>query len=611
MQIEILQGDPAVAVFQDTQFTARWQAMADACRHNCVVQEPPFVAAFYRVYAPQYQPLLVTGKDAEGTLIGVLPLALHKASGQVTHAGEAQAEYHGWVALPEGEQEFMVQAFMALKRTFPALQKWTWNWMPFGASIEWTRDPRLKEAGIHLIVPSTETLIWDLTQPEKLEKMWKSKSNKNKIKRFQKRGNYRMERITDPVLTRKLMEDLISVQVDFRKEAVNNALPFGNDPLKAAFIAALMEKPESFHFTVLWLDDIPLASHFGPCDEEEVWLGLTAFDPSESKNSPGTLQLMELGKWMVEEGIKYFDLTPGATYKERFANDRRTLHGLEVYFTSSAYQKGRIKSALTQAVKKWVFGRLKVDPYRFRQRKSDLVAWVNWMKQASMSQRIQWAMRLFSSRQQIHIYEWDPEAFHQAPEDPGGIELQAYADLMYYNDSAPFPNRKYLLSEALNKFGQGEIVGTKVSEGRLWAMGWVAKNKGDFPLDGKGWTVELPKGCAVFQTFYFHPETPRSLSGPLLTRMAEAARSEGMDRFFVCVPEAYTAHLPESGLRPTHTCIEKRRMGKTTHEIFLYPGPGSEGARPEAQEDGLQAKDQPSKSRIDERVSPAEAPSPK
>ena len=136
------------------RFVADWRALAAADPKLTLLQEPEFVLPWYRAYCATHSPLVLMGRSASGALSGLLPLALRRASGTLVHAGGNQAEYHGWLALPGTEEEFLVDALAALRRQV-GFASWQWRWLPPGAGFMWTSAKALERAGIPATVRLT------------------------------------------------------------------------------------------------------------------------------------------------------------------------------------------------------------------------------------------------------------------------------------------------------------------------------------------------------------------------------------------------------------------------------------------------------------------------
>src|SRR6185503_12988525 len=108
LQVQLLRGRDAVVHASTPERVRQWQALAEAAAVGVAVyQSPGFVLPWYEVYDAEYEPLLCLGTAADGTLAGLLPLALRRRPpGGLCFAGAEHCEYAGWLATPAAQLEF-------------------------------------------------------------------------------------------------------------------------------------------------------------------------------------------------------------------------------------------------------------------------------------------------------------------------------------------------------------------------------------------------------------------------------------------------------------------------------------------------------------------------
>src|SRR5437868_5907050 len=98
-EAELLLDNPA---FQD-----RWKNLFRQCPWATSFQDVEFVRAWYETYRGLYQPVVLTETTPRDQLIGLLTLAVSADGRSLVVAGGYQAEYHTWLALPDGTPSFM------------------------------------------------------------------------------------------------------------------------------------------------------------------------------------------------------------------------------------------------------------------------------------------------------------------------------------------------------------------------------------------------------------------------------------------------------------------------------------------------------------------------
>jgi CelD/BcsL family acetyltransferase involved in cellulose biosynthesis len=89
------------------------------------------------------------------------------------------------------------------------------------------------------------------------------------------------------------------------------------------FYRRLVERmsPERLLFTVVLLDEVPVAFHFGFVHAAKLLFYKPTYDVAHSKLSPGSTLLVELFRWCEDNAMQEFDFTRGdEAFKDHFAN---------------------------------------------------------------------------------------------------------------------------------------------------------------------------------------------------------------------------------------------------------------------------------------------------
>lgn len=333
MRIEILKGKDATATLSDPAFLGAWDALSRRCPWTTVFQSSAFAATWYGIYRDTHDPLLVVSRPAAGALDGLLPLAVARDDGRVVAAGELQAEYQTWIADPAAAETFPRAALEALcagtdLRT--AGSKFSLYYLPPGVPMNWLPGSPLGKMS-KLEVYSRPLLL--LSSP-KVDKSLSKKSNKSRLNRLAALGPIRVERVTDPARLEAL-QDRIARIYDTRQSAAHGVAFFAADPLKKAFLVALL-RAGALHATILWAGDHLAAAHLGAADARTVHLGDIVHDPELESHSPGKLHMLLLAKLLREEGVEIFDLTPGGDpYKDRFADHHDQVARFTILLTAA------------------------------------------------------------------------------------------------------------------------------------------------------------------------------------------------------------------------------------------------------------------------------------
>lgn len=452
--VKIIRGDDALKYASDEAFLSKWKSLAENTAHKTVFQQSEFVSLWFHHYQQYFEPILVIGFSESEQLVGLIPLAIEKKSGILTQAGAQLAEYSGWLCVPSQSDAFLSKAFKAIKSDI-TFSQWKWTYIAPGTDTSWLRSSKLKSIGIYAQFESMDSPILDLHDEEKLKKVLKNKSVKSKINRLKRKGELKIERITEQSRAFELMDQVTDL-VNFRHESAHHDAAFEDDQLQRSFYEARSSNLKDNHFSVLWAGEKLLAFHYGYIDEDTIYIGLSAFDPTESKHSPGVIFLIYLANLLIEEGIRYIDLTPGGDeYKERFSNTHNVLY-IPTIHTSMLEQS---KQSLKNNCKSLAMNALKIcniDKDQIKKR---------FTKESKTKTYSQNDFDLYS----IKSDRYEIKQSHQ------NINIQSYSDLLDYKQGDNGISRQMILSDATYRFSREDTLFTSHQGSQLHAFSWLSK----------------------------------------------------------------------------------------------------------------------------------------
>jgi CelD/BcsL family acetyltransferase involved in cellulose biosynthesis len=574
VRIACLSGAEARRRFADAGWLAAWRALVAAETRLALIQAPEFALPWYEAYGDAWEPLLVEGRDADGELVALMPLA-RRADGRLAHAGAEQAEYHGWLARAGRDAEFLPEACAAL-RAGPGFSAWKWRWLPPGTPVEALDG--LAERGLELVREARPAPVWELAEEEHLTRLEASRSTRSKKNRYKKRGEFGLERVRDAERTQALLVELAR-QCDFRQEVVHGVRPFADDPRKARFFAARQRFPEANHFSVLWCGEEPLAFHFGAADGRTCLYGLTSYAPHEGKHSPGTLLVLELARQLRAEGFACLDLTPGSDpYKQRFATGTRLLTRIALYASRPAGLRARAALLARRAA---LGGDEEPDAARL-QRAQRLQRGLREVRGELARRRLGGLARRAAGfvleRRELLCFATSAEPRAARPAH-GETRLDAWAELAAYSRSTPYPSRRVLLSEALERFADGGRLCTASGPRGLARLAWrLAPPRGELAeaLVRVGWLA--PEGVLLRVSPPLDGRADEGSAGACVARLlAEDAGAAGV----VVVEEAgprERAELEALGLRVLGRA-RLRRVLRAKPAWQVLPLAGAEAGR--------------------------------
>lgn len=474
MHVKILIGEDAFSLIHNRNFIKKWEILALKCINMTVIQEYAFVSSWYFHYYKSFDPVLVLGYTSNDKIIGLIPLALSKSQKFITHAGDHQAEYHGWLCEKEFEEDFLVNSLIKIRNTWD-LKSWSWRYTPPGSYHGWIKNERLVKNGIFVTIEEESSPKLDLTDSEKVKKIKKNRSIQTKINRFKKKGTFFLERIKDSDRAKELFEILLN-QCDFRQLAINNVTPFRADQNKKEFYLELIKYPQYNHFTVLWFENEPIAFHFGACDHNTVYLGLSGYNPIEERNSPGSILLVKLIELIQTEGYRFLDLTPGRdAYKERYASEHQKVYILKIYFSKLELIIFNLKKNFRKFLIK-TSTLLNFNLSNFKENSFFLFNIFEDFKKFYFLDFIKFISSLIFTKEIFYLMKMDLNDFgpnQYCLEDISSVNK--YSDILSIKEFIGSYKCRELTLKAFRKFNSEEIFLSNYMEGQEVVIGWLAK----------------------------------------------------------------------------------------------------------------------------------------
>ena len=471
MKIEILAGDDCFNAIDNNDFIYSWQVLAQQSEYFTLNQEYNFAASWYHAYRKQYNPIIVIAyDDQEKNMVGIMPLALNYDNSELTHAGDGQAEYDGWICQPRYEYEFIIAALIQINNTL-SIKQWNWTWLPPKHDHAWIKSKRLKEAGIYLHLDYFESPLYKLSDRARLDKIKKKKSIKSKINRLNRSGELKIERITESERASVLMDRIIK-QSNFRNCALYNKMPFMRDHFRRDWYLKKIAMPNNNeHFTVLWQGDNLLACNFGSCSNNTVLIGTFTYDPLQGGNSPGKIFIIKLIEYLMDEGYDYLDLTPGGdAYKESLCNRHSSLVKPSICFDYSTYIKIKLLNTSKQRLKNKLNGKI-------TNRDIENIKALREKKLTCVLKRELLNLYNNKSNNKNNLLTYTDRSFgFRAKNKIAPINIQKYDDLFLYKNTNGYLTNKEVIFDALKKFERGDTLYTMAYKDTLMAFLWVARS---------------------------------------------------------------------------------------------------------------------------------------
>ena len=473
MTLTLIIGADADSLLSDRAFQQQWNSLYVSCPWATVFQAYDFVTTWYQIYRTAFRPLLIAEILPDGSLGGLLTLAVTPDSKQLICAGAAHAEYHAWLAGCDNGNTFIAAAMELLRARFAGLTL-TFQYLPPLAPKQWLADRQWAQTSS--LKPWTRPLL-TLGDGSSLQKSLKKSANKSRLNRLKRMGDVQFEQLDGSAALAAVFDRIIAYY-DFRQGAVNDAVYFQTDPLRKPFYLALMDIPDLLHVTVLKVGDLVVAAHLGLSDGKVCVLGTPAHSPFHAAQSPGKLQLLMLGVELAAQGFETLDLTPGDdAYKERFATDHDQVHVLTVFLTDRAWQKQRAElktwARITAgSIGKSLLGAVGIELATAKKlieqlRRLGLKSGINWWQ--SLGQRL-WG------KVEYHVYSYSANAA-RAEHQLCSVNRDCLDDLLLFQPVDARQTRQDFLSLCLTRLEAGQHVYTWVKQGHLLAVCWLVERQ--------------------------------------------------------------------------------------------------------------------------------------
>ncbi|HEX4947829.1 MAG TPA: GNAT family N-acetyltransferase [Blastocatellia bacterium] len=560
MTIHLSRGEAAMALLTDPSFRQKWQELLLQCPWATPFQSHAFVATWYEIYAPRYEPLLVAAFTND-QLTGLLTLALERATGDLVFAGTHHAEYTVWLSRAQDGDEFIVAAIASLRTNFPT-QSLLFKYLPPNTPLAWLTSALLPDC--HLDLQPRVRPLMRLGDGSHLTESLRKKSNKSRLNRLRQQGEPRFVQITEPAALEAIFDEAIAY-TDLRQGAVHDVLPFRLDPLKKPFHLALMQHPELVHVTALMVGEMVAALHFGIRSADEVSLWLFAHSPFLAAHSPGKFHLFMLGEMLAQQGFATFDLTPGDDeWKERFATTHDQVHTLRVTFDSGSRQlKTQQAQRRFEAFAKRGFQAIGISPQQVR----SLIGKLRRVKPSSLPKKL---LKKVWNRTEFRVYVYAPEDVRKLPR-PQVMSRDSLPALLAFEPMAEHQTRQGFLARALHQLETEQHCYTLVENDCLVHYGWLGLRQQRAKLSevGQEFIYEEPEN-AVLYDFFTHPQARgRGLYQQALYQILhDAAAVPGIRKIYIMVlaDNGPSRHVIEKvGFTYQGSLFRQKRWGKTTN----------------------------------------------
>lgn len=341
---------------------AEWTQLVQLDPMASCFQTPGWCLPWYRAYHDEYDPFVVVVSSG-GRLAGLVPLAVHRASGAVSFASGTMADYRDIVARPECRAAVVAELLRVYRGAgFPnPLQI---GWLDPASDTARLVAAACRQQGLRFSSWQQPCYRWSPVAGENLTKKFsRVRTHLNHLKR---RGEVRFDVITAADDWRAF-RDAFFQQHSLRQLQADRQVSF-DDPRKQRFYDRLFDgaSPRT-HVTALRVDGELVSGHVGLIWRDVLMLGAPSIALEHEQRSPALILLA----WVMQQAqaleLRGFDLTVGDTeFKRRLGNSCVRVTMIEVYARRRDYYARDLRSRAVAIAKGVVAAAAGADAWKVR-----------------------------------------------------------------------------------------------------------------------------------------------------------------------------------------------------------------------------------------------------
>jgi predicted ATP-grasp superfamily ATP-dependent carboligase/CelD/BcsL family acetyltransferase involved in cellulose biosynthesis len=344
---------------------ATWNALAASSDTNTVFQTHQWVRSWLKTMGDLYEPLFVTVSDASG-VVGVAPLVVEQRSNglrAVRFLGDGRADYCDF--LTAGNEHTLAAMFKAMR------DYGDWDVMELNNIPSQSRTLNIVQeicepAGCHVLTSDQfvcPTLLIEGHRDAAL-KIFNKQSLRRPQNYFNRQGRIVSRNLTNVNEIETYLDRFFAQHI--ARWGEKNSPSLFLSPRNQAFYRELafpLADSGWLLFSVVELDDQPIAFHYGfDYDGAVIWYK-PSFDVAFAPRSPGLLLVRHLIGYALDQQRRELDFTVGdEPFKTRFTNHTRKTVRIQVFQGSARYAYERSRRRVVAAMKKlarpsaWVAG---------------------------------------------------------------------------------------------------------------------------------------------------------------------------------------------------------------------------------------------------------------
>jgi len=531
-----------------------WRRVVDSDPVASLFQTFGWCMPWYRCYADEYEPYVIV-VSARERVVGVVPMAVDRATRAMVFACNTMADYRDVVALP-GEREHvigeLIRHYIDGGFTGP---------LPIGWIDPASDTPALVRKicaarRLHCTVRHQPCWRWFPPAPVK-------PSAQKFLNWYKRNGTVRFEVIDSDAKWEGFREEYYR-QHTLRQIQAGRQKAF-DDARKTALYEEIFHSDEiPVHVTAFSYNGQMLAGHFGRVWRGVLMLGPTSIRLEDEQRSPAVILL----SWIIQNaeslGLKGFDLTIGdSDFKARLANQRVAVTMIEVHAQSRGYYMQAARDHIVKLAKTGV--ERVAGEGAWKSKVKPAAAWLAY-KRERFAEMGPWpAVKTAFVAAKARVYDtrvglvYSITAAQVRPAQPKLAESETYEvhenqieDLLLWRGHSP--STQSLLVQCARSYARvrnkGRTFHTIVVNGKLagWGYSFLPTEPVHLTIT-PGATLEVEAGSASLYDFHVLREfRGRRVYQTLLSDILQKRFAAGATRAYITVLQANA---------PSRTAIER------------------------------------------------------
>ena len=323
----------------------QWNAVLNRGGTNTIFQTFEWNDAWLAAYGNRWRPMTLVARSGD-EVVAIAPMVVDRSTPgppRITFQGYSNADYQDFLGAPD---HATIRAFLdELKSRVP------------NAVIELSNVPAASATNTVIASATKAVGLWPLRradspcptlllhdQPEQGLHLIRKYSLRRPLNHFSRQGKVTAHKLV--ALDDALAQLGIFIDQHIRRwQQTSTPSRFCDDETRRFFEELVLRLGGTgwLDFSVIRLDDKPLAYHFGFCYAGTLTWYKPSFEIAEARHSPGLLLIRNLIERALDEGLNEIDFTIGPEqFKSRFTNHVRSNASWRLHPSRAAREAERI-----------------------------------------------------------------------------------------------------------------------------------------------------------------------------------------------------------------------------------------------------------------------------